>query len=175
MSRSNWNHPCLFVCLFFYSYYYFILCLIASGYLASIPDLFLCELLEYFSSLVEHGTPPMEALHVNLPNLFGQAFGFHSHQVSCRLLQYGYLAVCSHHKWVYQEGQLWLSRRKVFRHTYVNVLATFKVVSAWTDIVKLNMFVFNIHFYCVLNRPIEFLYIENLLNWKVSCARNIPQ
>ncbi len=29
--------------------------------------------------------------------------------------------------------------------------------------------------YCVLNLPIEYLYVENLLNWKVSCARNIPQ
>ncbi len=30
-----------------------------------------------------------------------------------------------------------------------------------------------INIYCVLNRPIEYLYVENVLNWRLSYAHNI--
>ena len=68
------------------------------GYLSSNPIQFLRELFEFISSLSEQGVTPSEAIQVYLPNLFGQFFGVHDHTVSCRLLQYGYLSVCSQHR-----------------------------------------------------------------------------
>ncbi|XP_064383534.1 uncharacterized protein LOC135332129 isoform X2 [Halichondria panicea] len=68
------------------------------GYLSNSPSEFFLELMEFVTTLVEHGTPPYQALQTNLPNLFGPVFGVHDHSVSCQLLEYGSLAVCSQHK-----------------------------------------------------------------------------
>lgn len=68
------------------------------GYLSDSPAEFLEQLLEFITSLVEQGSSLDEALQTNLPNLFGPAFGIRSHAVSCKLLEFGYLAVCSQHK-----------------------------------------------------------------------------
>lgn len=68
------------------------------GYLSDNPGKFLEQLLEFITSLVEQGSSLDEALQTNLPNLFGPAFGIRSHAVSCKLLEFGYLAVCSQHK-----------------------------------------------------------------------------
>lgn len=68
------------------------------GYLSNSPEEFLEQLLEFITSLVEQGSSLDEALQINLPNLFGPAFGIRSHAVSCKLLEFGYLAVCSQHK-----------------------------------------------------------------------------
>ena len=68
------------------------------GYLSNSPGEFLVQLLEFIASLVEQGSSLDEALQTNLPNLFGPAFGIRSHAVSCKLLEFGYLAVCSQHK-----------------------------------------------------------------------------
>ena len=69
-----------------------------AGYLSDSPHEFLVELLEFVASLAEQGTPPLRVLQTNLPNLFGPVFGIRSHAVSCKLLEYGYLAVCSQHQ-----------------------------------------------------------------------------
>ena len=68
------------------------------GYLSDSPSEFLIQLFEFITSLVEQGSTLDEALQTNLPNLFGPAFGIRSHAVSCKLLEYGYLSVCSQHK-----------------------------------------------------------------------------
>ena len=68
------------------------------GYLSDNPKEFFDQLIEFISSLSEHGITPSEAIQVNLPNLFGPFFGVHSHSVSYRLLEFGYLSVCSQHK-----------------------------------------------------------------------------
>lgn len=68
------------------------------GYLSDNPKEFFDQLIEFISSLSEHGIKPSEAIQVNLPNLFGSFFGVHSHSVSYRLLEFGYLSVCSQHK-----------------------------------------------------------------------------
>ena len=68
------------------------------GYLSDSPGEFLEQLLEFITSLVEQGSSLDETLQTNLPNLFGPAFGIRSHSVSCKLLEFGYLAVVSQHK-----------------------------------------------------------------------------
>lgn len=68
------------------------------GYLSNSPSEFFLELIEFVTSLVEHGTSPSQALQSNLPNLFGPLFGIRDHSVSCQLLEYGSLAACSQHK-----------------------------------------------------------------------------
>ena len=68
------------------------------GYLSDIPMAFFWQLLEFVSSLAEQGIEPMKAIQYNLPNLFGPFFGVRHHLVSCQLLEYGYLSVCSQHK-----------------------------------------------------------------------------
>jgi hypothetical protein len=70
----------------------------SEGYLSNDPVKFLVQLLQFISSLSEQGIPPMDAILVHLPNLFGPFFGVHSHPVSCGLLEYGSLSVCSQHK-----------------------------------------------------------------------------
>lgn len=72
------------------------------GYLTNAPRVFFSKLLEYASSLVEQGVPPRTVIQTSLPNLFGPIFGIRNHSVSCKLLEYGYLAACSQHKWVIQ-------------------------------------------------------------------------
>lgn len=68
------------------------------GYLSDNPTAFFQELLEFISSLAEQGIDPIVAIQTNLPNLFGPVFGVRSHAVSCLILEYGYLAICSQHK-----------------------------------------------------------------------------
>ena len=68
------------------------------GYLSDSPAEFMEQLLEFITSLVEQGSSLNETLQTNLPNLFGPAFGIRSHAVSCKLLEFGYLSVCSQHK-----------------------------------------------------------------------------
>ena len=68
------------------------------GYLSDSPCEFFLELLEYLASMVEQGVSPDRAIQTNLPNLFGPVFGTRSHAVSCRVLEYGYLSVCSRHQ-----------------------------------------------------------------------------
>ena len=70
-----------------------------AGYLSDSPHEFFVELLEFVMSLVEQGEPPAKVLQTCLPNLFGPAFGIKNHAVSCKLLEYGCLAVYSQHKW----------------------------------------------------------------------------
>ena len=70
-----------------------------AGYLSDSPHEFLVELLEFVMSLVEQGEPPANVLQTCLPNLFGPTFGIKNHAVSCKLLEYGCLAVYSQHKW----------------------------------------------------------------------------
>lgn len=67
------------------------------GYLTDNPSQFFQKLLEFVSSLSEQGINPLQAIQTNLPNLFGPFFGVHNHSVSCKLLEYGYLSVCSQH------------------------------------------------------------------------------
>ena len=73
-----------------------------AGYLSDVPHAFMSELLEYVSSQVEQGTPVMSVLTSRLPNLFGPIFGIRCHAVSCKLLEYGYLAAGSRQQYVYQ-------------------------------------------------------------------------
>ena len=68
------------------------------GYLSDNPKEFFDQLIEFISSLSEHGIKPDEAIQENLANLFGPFFGVRSHSVSCRLLEFGYLSICSQHK-----------------------------------------------------------------------------
>ncbi|CAI8022012.1 hypothetical protein GBAR_LOCUS12959, partial [Geodia barretti] len=68
------------------------------GYLSNSPHKFFCELIEFVSSLVEQGIPPLTVVQTYLPNLFGPVFGTNNHSVSCKLLEYGYLAACSQHQ-----------------------------------------------------------------------------
>lgn len=70
------------------------------GYLSDSPAEFLEQLLEFITSVVEQGSSLDEALQTNLPNLFGPAFGIRSHAVACKLLEFGYLSMCSQHKLV---------------------------------------------------------------------------
>ena len=83
------------------------------GYLSDNPTEFFQQLLEFVSSLSEQGISPSQAIRTNLPNLFGPFFGVHNHSVSCKLLEYGYLSVCSQHcKRLLEEGlhhlvQIW--------------------------------------------------------------------
>ena len=70
------------------------------SYLSNSPAEFLEQLLEFVTSVVEQGSSLDEALQTNLPNLFGPAFGIRNHDVSCKLLEFGYLSVCSQHKLV---------------------------------------------------------------------------
>lgn len=72
----------------------------SEGYLSDSPEEFLVELFEFITSLVEQDTMLEEAIQTNLANLFGPAFGIRSHAVSCKLLEFGYLSVCSQHKYV---------------------------------------------------------------------------
>lgn len=82
--NSNWYH----------AYY----TQIFTGYLSDSPHEFFVKLLEFVTSWVEQGEQPMTVLQSSLPNLFGPAFGIKNHAVSCKLLEYGYLAVCSQHR-----------------------------------------------------------------------------
>ena len=68
------------------------------GYLSNSPHKFFRELIEFVSSLVEQGVPPLTVVQTYLPNLFGPVFGTKNHSVSCKLLEYGYLAACSQHQ-----------------------------------------------------------------------------
>ena len=68
------------------------------GYLSDNPTDFFLQLVEFISSLAEQGIEPTAAIQQNLPNLFGPFFGVRRHNVSCQLLEYGYLSVCSQHK-----------------------------------------------------------------------------
>ncbi|XP_065897600.1 uncharacterized protein [Dysidea avara] len=68
------------------------------GYLSTNPGGIMCELLEFICSVIENGNSANNAVLSILPNLFGPVFGVKNHTVSCKLLEYGYLAVCSQHR-----------------------------------------------------------------------------
>ena len=75
------------------------LCLLNSaGYLTNSPGDFFSDLIEFITSLAEQGIPPIKAVQNNLPNLFGPAFGVSSNRVLCKLLEFGYLSICSQHQ-----------------------------------------------------------------------------
>ena len=83
------------------------------GYLSDNPTQFFQQLLEFVTSLTEQGISPSQAIQTSLSILFGPFFGVHNHSVSCKLLEYGYLSVCSQHcKHLLEEGlhhlvQIW--------------------------------------------------------------------
>ena len=71
-----------------------------TGYLTNSPNEFFLAVIEYVSSLVEQGVLPSTVIQTYLPNLFGPFFGTRNHAVSCKLLEYGYLAACSQHRYI---------------------------------------------------------------------------
>lgn len=68
------------------------------GFLSNNPEEFFVKLLEFVASLVESGYSPSETIEEVLPHLFGPFFGVCDHNISCLLLEYGKLSICSKYK-----------------------------------------------------------------------------
>ena len=98
LSSSSLDQTLPSIVLFLTDYLQTLISYSTEGYLSNNPTGFFLKLLEFISSLAEQDIEPAIAIQQNLPNLFGPFFGVQHHHVSCMLLEYGYLSVCSQHK-----------------------------------------------------------------------------